>query len=79
MESLLNLALMTGKTLFEHVASSSKKISSTDNVNSRAMLNAKGKLGSNLSFSMALAVCLDTSKRLARSAWIQSLSAQRTF
>ena len=60
---------MTSKTLLSHVASSSKKIFSTGNVNRRPILNAKGKLGSNLPFSIALAVCLDTSKALAKSAW----------
>lgn len=55
------------------------KISSIDRSNRRAALNARGKLGSNFPFSMALTVWRDTCNSSANRAWVQSRSARRTF
>ena len=48
----------------------SSKIASTGILKSRPILNAKGRLGSNLPFSSALIVWRDTSRAVAKSAWV---------
>ena len=50
-----------------------------DRPKSRAALNANGRLGSYLPVSMALIVWRETSRRAARSAWVQSRSARSTL
>src|SRR5882724_8683779 len=47
-------------------------------LNSRAIVNARGRLGSYFPVSMAFTVCRDTLSRPARSAWDHSRSARRT-
>jgi hypothetical protein len=60
----------------QHHFSSGTKMSSIATSNSRANLNAKGRLGSYLPVSIAFTVCRDTSTNLAKSDCDKSLVAR---
>src|ERR1700709_1506025 len=54
-------------------------MASVGSANKAAIRKASGRLGSYLPVSMALTLWRETSRRSARSAWLQSRSARRTF
>ena len=55
---------------------SGSKICSIGRSNSRAILNASGRLGSYLPVSKALTVCRETSSRSARAPWVHPLASR---
>ena len=67
------------RSLSFHGVQSFRKICSIGSPNRSAMRKARGSEGSYLPVSIALTDWRDTSNRSARSPWLQSRSARRTF